>query len=73
MRDTWVQPLGWEDPLEKGKATHSSIRPGEVHGLCSAWGPKESDTTKQLPLSLFIENNQWLPVGSGRGKTGAGD
>ena len=22
---TWVQPLGWEDPLEKGKATHSSI------------------------------------------------
>ena len=25
MRETWVQPLGWEDPLEKGKATHSSI------------------------------------------------
>ena len=23
--DTWVQSLGWEDPLEKGKATHSSI------------------------------------------------
>ena len=22
---TWVQSLGWEDPLEKGKATHSSI------------------------------------------------
>ena len=25
MRDTWVQSLGWEDPLENGKATHSSI------------------------------------------------
>ena len=25
MRETWVRPLGWEDPLEKGKATHSSI------------------------------------------------
>ena len=25
MRETWVWPLGWEDPLEKGKATHSSI------------------------------------------------
>ena len=25
MWETWVQPLGWEDPLEKGKATHSSI------------------------------------------------
>ena len=28
MWETWVQSLGWEDPLEKGKATHSSI-----HGL----------------------------------------
>ena len=25
MQDTWVRFLGWEDPLEKGKATHSSI------------------------------------------------
>ena len=22
---TWVQPMGWEDPLEEGMATHSSI------------------------------------------------
>ena len=25
MRETWVRSLGWEDTLEKGKATHSSI------------------------------------------------
>ena len=25
MRETWVQSLGWEDPLEKGKAIHSRI------------------------------------------------
>ena len=25
MRETWVQSLGWQDPLEKGKATQSSI------------------------------------------------
>ena len=25
MRETWVRFLGWEDPLKKGKATHSSI------------------------------------------------
>ena len=25
MRETWVQSLGWEDPLEKVKTTHSSI------------------------------------------------
>ena len=25
MQETWVQSLSWEDPLEKGKATHSSL------------------------------------------------
>ena len=25
MQETWIRSLGWEDPLEKGKATHSSI------------------------------------------------
>ena len=25
MQETWARSLGWEDPLEKGKATHSSI------------------------------------------------
>ena len=25
MRETWVRSLGWKDPLEKGKATHSNI------------------------------------------------
>ena len=25
MRETWVRSLGWEEPLEKGTATHSSI------------------------------------------------
>ena len=27
MRETWVRSLGWEDPLEKGKATHSNTEP----------------------------------------------
>ena len=25
MPETWIQSLGWEDPLEKGMATHSNI------------------------------------------------
>ena len=25
MQETWVRSPGWEDPLEKGQATHSSI------------------------------------------------
>ena len=29
MQETWIQSLGWEDPLEKGNATHSRILAGE--------------------------------------------
>ena len=29
MQETWVGPLDWEDALEEGMATHSSILPGE--------------------------------------------
>ena len=32
MQATWVQSLGWEDPLEKGKATHSSILAWRIPG-----------------------------------------
>ena len=30
MQETWVQSLGWEDPLEKDMATHSSILTWEI-------------------------------------------
>ena len=48
MRKTWVRSLGWEDPLEKRKATTPVFWPGEFHGLYSPWGHKESDTTEWL-------------------------
>ena len=32
MQEIRVQSLGWEDSLDKGTATHSSILPGEFHG-----------------------------------------
>ena len=36
MQETQIQSLGWEDPLEKGKATHTLVFwPGEFHGLYS--------------------------------------
>ena len=38
MRETWVQSLGWEDPLAKGKATHSSILAWGIHGLYESMG-----------------------------------
>ena len=36
--ETWVWSLGWEDPLEKEMATHSSILAGESHGQRSLVG-----------------------------------
>ena len=54
MRETWVPSLCREDPLEKGRATHSSILGWRIHGLYSLWGRKESDMAEQLSLSLII-------------------
>ena len=42
MRETWVRSLGWEDPLEKGKATHSGILAWRIPWTIP-WGHKESD------------------------------
>ena len=52
MQRTWVGSLGWEDPLKKGKATHSPVFwPGEFRGLHSPWGHKMLDMTERLLLS----------------------
>ena len=53
MSETWVQSLGWEDPLEKGMAIHSVFLTGEFYGQkglegYSPWGHKEADMTEQL-------------------------
>ena len=37
MRESWDQPLGWEDPLEEGMATHSGIRPWRIPMDRGAW------------------------------------
>ena len=64
MWETWVQYLGWEDPLKKGKATPSSILvwripwKEEPGGLHSPWGLKESDETGQLTLKF----SHWIKV-----------
>ena len=56
MQETQVQSLGWEDPLEKGMATHSGILAGKSHGERSLVGynprgHKELETTKRLTPS----------------------
>ena len=61
MQETWVQFLGWEDPPEKGMATHSSILAWRILWMeersladYSPWGHKELDTTKQLTHTLSL-------------------
>ena len=51
MQETWVRSQGWEDPLEKEMATHSSnlawkIPWQEEPGRYSPWGHKELDSTE---------------------------
>ena len=56
MWETWVQSLGWADPLEKGTATHSSVLAQEIlwtedpgRATVIVYGvAKELDTTQQL-------------------------
>ena len=37
MRQTWVQSLGWEDPLEEGMAAHSSTLAWRISMDKGAW------------------------------------
>ena len=51
--ETWVQSLGWEDPLEEDMATHSSILARRIPMDRGAWqatvlGVAESDPNKRL-------------------------
>ena len=70
MKETWVQSLGQEDPLEKRMATHSSILAWRIPWMdrgawkASPWGHKELDPTEQLTLSLFHVYLEYLTCSS---------
>ena len=56
MQETWIQYLGWEDPLEKEMATHSNTLVWEVAwteepGQDSPWSCKGSNRTERPMLS----------------------
>ena len=67
MRETWVPPLGWEDPLEKGKATHS-FWSGEFHGLYIVHGVTKSRTQ----LSDFHQSSNEIDKGGDTAHGGGG-
>ena len=47
MKETWVWPLGWEDPLEKGMAAHSSILAWRIPWTEEPGGLKSSYASAQ--------------------------
>ena len=63
MQDTWVQSLGWEDPLEKEMATHSRIlaweipwteKPGGLQSMESQRVGHDSATKQHVFINEFI-------------------
>ena len=66
VQETWVWSLGWEYPLEKEMAIHSSILAWRIPWTSlvgySPWGHKESDTTKWLTFTFSYTHG--FPDGS---------
>ena len=67
VRETWVQCLGREDPLEEGMATHSSVLAWRIFMDRSTWRAtvhgitknQESDTTQKGSAE---EHNVYMPI-----------
>ena len=62
IRETRVQSLGWEDPLEKEMATHSGILAGKISSTqkprYSQWDCKELDLTERLSTHTALRSLQ---------------
>ena len=54
MQETWVQSLGWKDPLEKGKATHSSILAWRI-----SWTAQRVTHDWATFTSLYLQNAEY--------------
>ena len=66
MQEMRILSLGWEDPLEEGMATYSSVLAWEIPwmeelGGLQSTGRKESDTTERLHslFFTFIQGSLW--------------
>ena len=68
MQETWVRSLGWEDSLEKGKATHSSILTQRIPWTVQTMGSQrvghDCATFTFTPFLKFLEESDFLDPGS---------
>ena len=67
--ETWVWSLSWEDSLEEGTATHSSVLAWRIPWILqrslegySPWGCRESDTTEWLSTAQCVYVNLQFPI-----------
>ena len=66
MQETWVQSLGWEDPLEEGMATHSSILAWRIpteEPDGSPWDHRVGHIERLSTLPLFSRVAKTILVG----------
>ena len=70
MQETWVRSLGWEDPLEEGMATHSSVLAWrnpwtEEPGMLQSMGSQRSAHNQATKHSTYTELILWrTPLGA---------
>ena len=62
MQETWVQSLGWEDPVEKEMATHSSILAREIlwieeAGRLQSMGSQKSETRLSVETAMTVHSS----------------
>ena len=62
MQETWVRSLGWEDPLEKEMATHSSILAWRIPWMEESGGLQSMGSQSQTRLSDFISLHRDLKM-----------
>ena len=60
MQETWVQSLGWEDPLEEGMATHSSILAWRISMDRGAWQATVHEVTQNQTRLVTKHNTDIL-------------
>ena len=62
MRETWVRSLAWEDPLEKGKATHSNILAWRIQWTNYYTIALNSCTSKEMLKILQSRLQQYMDL-----------
>ena len=68
MQETWVRFLGWEDPLEKETAAHSSVLAWRIPGTEEPGGLQSTGSQTWTRLSDFA--SLWFLLAASRGEAG---